>query len=83
VQIDAVEVRTCDRVKGSSVPDGYIHVVITGIVKADDAVELAEAAADPIQFKVAADRARPSVISDEGVTKIGGERAMLRAKGRL
>ncbi len=79
--IDAFEVRTCDKVKGSAVPDGYVHVVITGVVKADDAVQLADAASEPVQLTV--ECVEVSELADAVVTKISGERAMLRSKGRL
>lgn len=82
MKLDGIDVRTVDRVAGSSVPDGYVHLVLTAIVKQDDVEVLTDAAQDGVQVEV-----RPltqaSELTVDTYAKIVGERTMLRGRGRL
>lgn len=81
MKVDAVEVRTGDVVKDSAVPEGYRHVVLHGIMLADDAVALCDAASEPVAFEI--EVAGASDLDDKRYDKISEERKLLASRGRL
>lgn len=82
MKIDAFEVRTSDLVKGSTVPEGYVHVLIVGVVSADDADALNDAAASGKKIEVALTE-EASDYNDDQYEKVLKERELLKSRGRL